>query len=866
MKPWWLFIRAVALAPVFVLLGVVPLAAQAGDPAEASIAAVRAVRYHVEPARTRVWFETSGTLFYTHYSPDPLTLVIDLPGADITAIAEHTVVGSQEVESITATRLDGTSGKSLSRIEIKLGSLVPYQISATEHALTVLFEGAGSPPETASPATPAASAATDLEPTTPVVAATDSSLGNESEAANEDIRAQRQEVTTSELPDSPSMASGSPTSEVPPVRQPSGPASVIDSISHSISEGLLTVSVGGDGWLNYTSFRLEEPSRLVFDFAGTINRVPTARVSIDAVGVYRVRVAQFQSANPRITRIVFDLESDILHRAVSEGSELKIYFSTSADRLAGLGPPPDSDDTDEMAVAGGIGSDSFGFTEPSPSVASMEPVAVVAQSLTPGQSAPDSGIAPGLPEPPPQEPPSTDAPTQPGQRVLQRATIGGEQREYTGELISLDFKDGDIQDIFRLFADISGLNIVVQPGVTGRITLVLTEVPWDQALDLILKAHRLGYVVEGNVIRIAPLTELAQEEADRRRLAEEQALAGDLSTMLRELSYAKASDVQSLVQRNLSARGDSVVDDRTNTLIITDLADRLDTIDDLIVTLDAPIPGVEIAARVVVTGRNYSRNLGIQWGFTGHADAAFGNSNELTFPNSVLLDGQSIGSNVVEEFRSAPVQNTGIQRPLVGADQAQRGYAVNLPMPGDPTGAIGLALGSITGAFNLDVVLAAAERRGLARIISAPKIITQNNKAAEIKQGLTFPVQVVANNTVTVTFKDAVLELLVTPQITSADTIILDIEVNNDTADFSRSVNGIPSIITQSATTQVLVPDGSTTVIGGVFVNEQQRNQTFVPLLHRIPVLGHLFKTDQKLETNQELLIFLTPRIRKGEV
>ncbi len=864
----WSIVQAAVLAPVIVLWGLSVVAAQGSVPLGVSETAIRAVRYHVEPARTRVWFETSGTLFYTHYSPDPLTLVIDLPGTAITAIAEHTVVGSQEVESISATRLDESSGKSLSRIEIKLGSLVPYQITAGEHALTILFEGAESLAESA-PANTANEAqvpdAPNNDPSANINAAT--SLV----APVLDVAIERPEVTSSELNDQhASDVEPPPPDQLVKPAKPTRPASFVDAVSHSISEGLLTVSVEADGWLNYTSFRLDDPSRLVFDFAGTLNRVPTGRMPIDAVGVYRVRVAQFQSAHPRITRIVFDLEFDILHRAVSEGNDLKIYFSTSADRLAALGPPLESEGTVQMTMTGS-GSDftSYGFDEYSSPVASMEPVAVVAQSLPPAQSAPDSGLAapmPGLPEPPFQEPPSAEAAAVPGQRVLQRATIGGGDREYTGELISLDFKDGDIQDIFRLFADISGLNIVVQPGVTGRITLVLTEVPWDQALDLILKSHRLGYVVEGSVIRIAPLTELAQEEADRRRLAEEQALAGDLKTMIRELSYAKAGDVQSLVQRNLSARGDIAIDVRTNTVIVTDLPDRLDTIDSLIDTLDAHIRGVEISARIIVTTRIFSRNLGIQWGFTGHTDAAFGNSNELTFPNSVLIDGQSIGSEVDQEFRAPAPRNPGSLPPVIGADEAQRGYAVNLPIPNAPTGAIGLALGSISGAFSIDVALAAAESRGEVRIISSPKIITQNNRPAEIKQGITFPVQVVANNTVTVTFKEAVLELLVTPQITSSDTIILDIEVNNDTADFGRAVNGIPSIITQSATTQVLVADGSTTVIGGVFVNTQSTAEQFVPLLHKIPILGNLFRTTQKQDENQELLIFITPRIRNGEV
>jgi type IV pilus assembly protein PilQ len=440
-------------------------------------------------------------------------------------------------------------------------------------------------------------------------------------------------------------------------------------------------------------------------------------------------------------------------------------------------------------------------------------------------------------------------------------------RQYTGDLISLDFKDGDIQDIFRLFADISGLNIVVQPGVSGRITLKLVEVPWDQALELILKTNKLGYAVEGNVIRIAPLAELAAEEAERRKLAEEKALAGDLYTQTRVLSYSKASELQELLQRNLSPRGDIVIDERTNTVIYTDLADQVAAINQLIDTLDTPIPGVEIEARIVVTTRTFARQLGVQWGFTSNQVQTLGNTTELVFPNRIQLDGQAIGSEATRQF-SAPPPEGGLLPPQAteGADPVQRGYAVNLPFAGSPTGAVGLSLGSISGAFSIDAAISAAERRGQVRIISAPKIITQNNKAAEIKQGVTFPVQVVANNTITVQFKDAVLDLSVTPQITSADTIILDIEVNNDSLDFGRQVNGIPSIITQAATTQVLVDDGSTTVIGGVFVNTQQNSETYVPLLHRIPLLGYLFKSKSTDSRNEELLIFLTPRIRKETV
>jgi type IV pilus assembly protein PilQ len=325
-----------------------------------------------------------------------------------------------------------------------------------------------------------------------------------------------------------------------------------------------------------------------------------------------------------------------------------------------------------------------------------------------------------------------------------------------------------------------------------------------------------------------------------------------------------------LLQRNLSPRGDIVTDERTNTVIFTDLAAGVATINELIDSLDTPIPGVEIEARIVVTTRTFARQLGVQWGFTSNQTQALGNTTELVFPNRVQLDGQGIGSSAINNFRVPGLDTGGLAPPTFAEGEvgtvAQRGYAVNLPFAGAPTGAVGLSLGSITGAFNIDAAISAAERRGQVRIISAPKIITQNNKQAEIKQGTTFPVQVVANNTITVQFKDAVLELLVTPQITSADTIILDLEVNNDSLDFGRSVNGIPSIVTQAATTQVLVADGSTTVIGGVFVNTSQLEEQYVPLLHKIPILGYLFKTKNVDTRNEELLIFLTPRIRKDTV
>jgi type IV pilus assembly protein PilQ len=878
-------LRLLTFITIVALTQVAELSAQVDQAAPSGPAAIRAVRFHVERGQTRVWFETTGAVLYTHYSPDPLTLVIDLPGVDISAISPRTVVGSQEVESVLATSLDGVNGKKLSRLEIKLATIAPYQISGSEHALNIAFDG-GDTPE--GPSAPAGTIRTTgpsgkPSPENPTSSSPETLVGGaatSSPSSGDDIREESlapPAVKAPKAPTSPSTRPASPkAASTKPVAARS--ASSINGITHEMDGAVLRVNLLADGRLNYTSFKLDSPRRLVFDFNGVLNSVSRAAQTIDELGVARVRVAQFRTTDPKITRVVFDLDEDVTHQALSEDGGLQIAFARSTDAFQSpaLGsiddsqqeqpqPPPDAPGT--VVIESDAGASVHGVIKDAvytPSDGgSFAPVTLTAQDLSTFASP-----SPALPTPPPpSQAPTTPAP--PGQTTILPGSQQLGQREYTGDLISLDFKDGDIQDIFRLFADISGLNIVVQPGVTGRITLKLVEVPWDQALELILKTNKLGYAVEGNVIRIAPLAELAAEEADRRKLAEEKALAGELYTQTRVLSYAKASQILPLLQKNLSARGDIVTDERTNTVIYTDLADQIASINKLVDTLDTPIPGVEIEARIITTTRTFARQLGVQWGFTSNQTQALGNTTELVFPNRIQLDGQAVGSGPAPQtqFTASPPQG-GVSPPgfLVGGSQVQRGYAVNLPFAGAPTGAIGLSLGSITGAFSIDAAISAAERRGQLRIISAPKIITQNNKAAEIKQGVTFPVQVVANNTITVQFKDAVLDLSVTPQITSADTIILDIKINNDTVDFSNPVNGIPSIQTQAATTQILVDDGSTTVIGGVFVNTTNENETYVPLLHRIPLLGYLFKNNDKKTENRELLIFLTPRIRKETV
>jgi type IV pilus assembly protein PilQ len=369
----------------------------------------------------------------------------------------------------------------------------------------------------------------------------------------------------------------------------------------------------------------------------------------------------------------------------------------------------------------------------------------------------------------------------------------------------------------------------------------MRDVPWDQALDAILRANKLGYVLNGTIVRIAPLAALAEEEKGRRKLAEEQALSGELRISTHALNYAKADDVARLVTKSaLTARGTVQVDPRTNTLVLSDLQPALDRALTLVAALDAPQPQVEIEARIVQTSRDFARTIGVQWGLGGRVAADLGNTTPLAFPNSGSITGR-----------------TGrTQGPSATPTAVDLGIATG-------TTAIGLALAAVNGAFSLDVALTALERGGHGRLLSTPRIATQNNVEAEITQGVQIPIQTVANNTVAVTFKDAALSLKVTPQITNAGTVIMKIIVENASPDFSRAVgtSQIPPIDTQRAMTQVLVNDGQTTVIGGIYVSRAQSVSEHTPALHRLPLLGWLFRRDAVQDESRELLIFITPRI-----
>jgi type IV pilus secretin PilQ/predicted competence protein len=771
------------------------------------------IRQESTDRSTRLLVECNGPLAYTYYSPDPLTLVVDIPEVDASKLPGKISVGTREVESVRVTTMARADGRGLTRLEVRLASLTPYVIFSKDNKLNLVFERPAN--ASAAPADPKPQAPADPKPQAP--------------AASVDSTPSPAQSVAEVKPEPPPSAPAPPKKAAePPATAPRKGvrASRILGVSPGEEGGQLAITVQADGSLKYQDFFLGNPDRLVVDFPDVVSRAGVKSVEVQQGPVKKIRLAQFSAASPKVARLVLDLNSRAPYRIVEGTDGLKLLFGEG-----GHAPSP--------APLAALRAE--------PLDAAPAPVAVPVAMPAPAP-APAPALVPILPDP--QGVPTKES--------FEARTVGPSQKQYTGHPINLDFKDGDLQDIFRLFADISGLNVVVNPGVSGKVTLKLTEVPWDQALDLILKANGLGYTLEDNVIRIARLSDLQKEEQDRRKLEEEKALAGDLQVWRKPLSYAKAADLEPTVKKvSLSPRGTITLDARTNTMIITDLGKNIESAKDLITDLDRPTPQVEIEARIVVTTRNFTRDLGIQWGFLNQRTAQFGNTLNHNFPHSLILNGQ--GTPAVGGLNAD--QGGGLAS-NAGIGTVNRGYAVNLPAAAFNS-SLGISLGNVLGNFNLDAALTALEQQGRGRILSTPKVTTQNNQEAQIKQGVQIPIQTVANNTVSVTFKDAVLTLKVTPQITDAGTVILLLELENNSPDFANRVNGIPPINTQSAKTQVLVKDGATTVVGGIYQSNEQTTRNSTPFLGHIPILGYLFRERFVTSTNNELLLFITPRIAK---
>lgn len=435
------------------------------------------------------------------------------------------------------------------------------------------------------------------------------------------------------------------------------------------------------------------------------------------------------------------------------------------------------------------------------------------------------------------------------------AGAGLPTRADLSEPISVNFKDVDLKDFFRLIHEISGLNVVVDPSVHGTLTMVLEHVPWQQALEIVLRDNGLASRLEGNVLRIATRETLRREAEERRQLAQAEEEAAEPVTVTRTLSYAHVTDLRDTLKRFLTHRGEILADPRSNTLIIRDVPAVLPTLDRLIQQLDRKAPQVEIEARVVVATRSFAREIGTQFGFA----TSTGNGKNV------------IGG--VPAVGPSPVVRNLLPPPplvLVPPNAAQTPGSSGQPIPlnsnlGATSPTSGVTFAHTEPNLALDLILTAAEARGVGRLLSQPKLITQNNEMAVVKQGTKIPVQTVINNTISVQFVDAVLQLEVTPQITADGNVFMSVHVENTAIDPAiPRILGIPALDTQSEDTKVVVADGGTVVIGGIIITSQRTDVSQVPLFGSIPVIGHLFKHTAVSRQSQELLFFLTPRVLPG--
>ncbi len=429
---------------------------------------------------------------------------------------------------------------------------------------------------------------------------------------------------------------------------------------------------------------------------------------------------------------------------------------------------------------------------------------------------------------------------------------GVTRKSYTGQRISLDFKDADLTNVFRIIAEVSNLNIITTDDVRGTVSVRLVNVPWDQALDIILQAKGLGAKLEGNVLRIAPLGTLRTEEKARLdAMKEVEKLQATLEGVTETIpvNYAKASELQGKVKDLLSEGGKVQIDDRTNTIIIRDLPRNVAEARALVETLDTAIPQVLIEARIVEVDTTFTRELGVQWGgaYRSGTSTQFGVSGIQDSSGSFLSDGAL--SN------ATPFSSPGGTPP---------NYAVNLPASVGLGSGGGVAFGILRDNLRLDLSLSALEASGKGKVISSPKVVTIDNREATIEQGTQIPYSTVSASGTQTQFVDATLSLKVTPHITPDGSVMMKLLAKNDSQG-ETGATGQPAINKKMATTEVLIRDGETAVIGGILQVQRRENLSGVPWFHKIPVLGWLFKKEQTQTSNRELLIFITPRILKEE-
>ena len=794
---------------------------------------------------TVITLHASGAFTHTEYRPTDTLLLVDLSGVsagkwkELTRNLDMPGVSSYHVVGYT-----GSTGSEVARLELTVASGAVVDVNQAAGALNIRVSGKGS--VAAKTPAPVAEQPVAAKAAAPPV-----------KAAAVKPAAMKTEVL---------------------VPHHGGPV-LVSNIGVSRGEGSMDIEIVGNGPMTAKAMKLSSPDRVVVDIA---NAMPSGRnksLSVNSGDVKSVRMGRFQE-EPPVTRVVVDLAQAHEFELVPTGNKVvvrvhganaakaPVHTLPTASKPALPQPAPVVALAPKMNAVPAVSAQE----QPQPvlTAAAAQPVEqpTAAQSkefvmvepqyhpATPTESINDpkasaeaaaSVIAGGSkPSDAPMMPPVSASMAQPAVNMAQQqATAQAAQTpsrpKYTGEPISVNLKDVDLKDFFRLIHEISGLNIVLDPNVRGTLTLVLDDVPWDQALDLVLANNGLDRKLDGNVLRIATVDTLRREADAQRARNEAEALSVPKVTVTHFLSYARASDVVPTVKRFLTQRGDVIADTRTNSLIIQDIPTSIPEIQRLLAQLDRKTQEVEIEARVIAATRNFARDIGTQVGFGwGNGPTAVGGVNSVgTSPNMVNL-GQPpnyfvVGSNQIPFFSN------------LGAAGASSG----------------LNFSNVSRNYRLDVLLTMAESRGLLKILSRPRIVTQNNVQALVRQGVRVPVVTAAQlgGPPTTTYIEAFLRLTVTPQITVENTIFLQLDVENTTPDFGNQVAGNPTLITQQATTSVLVTDGGTVVIGGVIQTQNSVSVQQVPLLGSVPLLGNLFKRRAVSTSTQELLFFVTPKI-----
>ena len=778
-----------------------------GAPAIAG-ARIESISARTENNSTLVTIQSDRPLSYTSYDPDATTLVVELPDTDVSAVQSLIPVNTPQLGSIEVASVQGTSGSSRARLQLTGRVSAETRIEPQGQDLVIVLEGVN----TALVQSPAGADASGPS------------------AAESAIQTAPADQGTPEPPAKPAKAATRLTG-VELIGDPATP----------------TILLKGDGALSYTTLDLSNPPRLVVDVAGVINDVNPRSFNLDLGSVKQVRTSQYKLTPEKVTRVVFDLSRTSPYTIETQGPALAVSFIDSGRDQAA----PDAAPASRQEKA---------HSAPEPAVASLAPLpepSAEESEPVPAKSEPDSaspaGVQPAAGQNSLREvgqdvvlfdnsegrPPASGMPkgsreainmtTLPSSAYSSR-TIAGGKKNYRGEKISVAFRDADLREVMFFFADVMKMNVVLDPDVAGKVDIRLNQVPWDQGFQVILKNQGLDAIEEDNVVRIAKTSKLRQEAADLRALKQAQEQAVDPVTFTRTLSYAKVQEAMNVLQQVKTDRGKIVADMRTNTLIISDVPDKRTAYDGLLDAIDSQTPQVMIEARIVEAIRTYSRALGINWSVAGRATPELGTATNLQFPHRVEFTGDV--NTAPEGFPSA--------------------------------GGIGLSLGNVLDSFTLDLQLEAFEADGKVRILSSPKVATQNNQPASIEQGVQIPVVTTTATEVDVQYVPASLRLIVTPQITAEDTVIMKVKVENNQPSSTISVADVPGIVTESVDTQILVRTGTTAVIGGVYKMQEAENETGIPGLRKIPFFGWLFKNKTNRKDSSELLVFLTPKIVKN--